>query len=140
MCKILLVDDDESFRKMIRLTLLKLGYDVTEAANGKQARQAFAAGPVDVLLTDLIMPDQEGLETIQEFRHAHPTVKIIAMSGGGRINAVDFLKIARMMGAQQTLAKPFSNQELSMAIENVLARPAGRHEAAAIEPDPMSAG
>ena len=120
MHRILIVDDDELFRGMLRLTLLKSGYHVDEAADGRQAMRVHESTPADVVITDLVMPEQEGLETIQEFRRKHPGVKIIAMSGGGRIDARDFLKIARHLGAERTFAKPFENAELVAAIEELL--------------------
>src|SRR5689334_3792337 len=98
MSRILLVDDDESFRKMLRLTLAKLGYQVVEAADGREALQRQQTEPAAVMITDLIMPDMEGIETIQEFRSRYPAVKIIAMSGGGRVSATDFLKVAGVFG------------------------------------------
>jgi DNA-binding response OmpR family regulator len=121
MARILLVDDDDPFRKMLRLTLVKLEHDVVEAGNGREALKLQRAGGADLLLTDLVMPDQEGLETIQRFRREFPAVRIIAMSGGGRINARDFLKIAGLMGAGHTLTKPFATTELTAAIDRLLA-------------------
>jgi two-component system, chemotaxis family, chemotaxis protein CheY len=120
MPRILLVDDDEALRKMLRLRLVKLGHEVLEAANGKEALRLCEAVPPDLVVTDLIMPEKEGLETIAQLRRLRPDVKIIAMSGGGRINARDFLKIAKLMGASATLEKPFSHQELAMVIETHL--------------------
>ena len=120
MPRILLVDDDDSFRKMLQLTLVKLGHEVTEARDGKEALHLCAQEPPDVVLTDLVMPEKEGLETIATLKRGWPEVKVIAMSGGARINARDFLKVAKLMGAHATLEKPFSNQEMAMAIEAVL--------------------
>jgi len=120
MHRILLVDDDESFRKMLHVTLKRAGYDVVDARDGNEALKSFRAQPPDLVLTDLIMPDKEGLETIMELRAAQPDLKIIAMSGGGRNCPGDYLKVARQMGAAQVLAKPFSNQELLDAVRQVL--------------------
>lgn len=121
MPRILIIDDDEAFRKMLRLTLLKLGYNVEEAADGRSGVKLHRDAPADIVITDLIMPEQEGLETIRELRGEFPAVKIIAVSGGGRMNPYDYLKMARYFGAQQTLAKPFSIDELTGAIDAVLA-------------------
>lgn len=126
MSRILIVDDDDSFRTMLRLTLLKRGYDAEETTNGREALALQETNPAELLLTDLIMPDQEGLETIQEFRRRYPAVKIIAMSGGGRINARDYLVIAKMLGAARTFAKPFSNDELVAAIDELLVKSPAR--------------
>jgi DNA-binding response OmpR family regulator len=122
MSRILIVDDDEPFRRMLGVTLTKAGYDVAQAGNGREAIHLDFAEPADVVVTDLIMPDREGLETIQEFRRARPTVKIIAMSGGGRALACDFLTIARLLGADRTFAKPFSSHELIGAINELLSQ------------------
>jgi CheY-like chemotaxis protein len=123
MPRILLVDDDESFRRMLRLTLMKLGYEVLDAANGVEAVRLHAVLPADLVITDLIMPEREGLETIQELHRHHPNLKIIAMSGGGRINAKDFLVIAKLFGASRTFTKPFATQDLAAAITELLAAP-----------------
>ncbi len=120
MSRILLVDDDEPFRKMLRLTLTKLGYEVVEAANGKEALRLHAALPADLVITDLVMPEREGLETILELRRQQPTLKIIAMSGGGRINARDFLVIAKVFGASRTFTKPFATADLAAAVAELL--------------------
>src|SRR5258706_7398782 len=120
MSRILLVDDDDSFRRMLMLTLTNMGHAVVEASNGKEAIKLFEAAPPDVVLTDIVMPEKEGLETIGELRRKHPGVKIIAMSGGGRVSATDYLKIARKLGAAGVLAKPFSNQEMAMVLDEVL--------------------
>ncbi|MFY9926104.1 MAG: response regulator [Opitutaceae bacterium] len=120
MKRILLVDDDDLFRRMLALILTKLGYEVREARNGKEAIKLFDDSAPDVVLTDLIMPEKEGLETIAELRQSHPQVKIIAMSGGGRVSAFDHLRVAKAMGADQILAKPFSNEAVAAALEMVL--------------------
>lgn len=121
MPRILLVDDDDPFRKMLMLTLTKMGHHVMEARNGKEALKLFAHVAPDLVISDLIMPEKEGLETIGELRRKHPGVKIIAMSGGGRVSATDYLKIARALGADHVLAKPFSNDELKAAVAGLVA-------------------
>lgn len=124
MHRILLVDDDDTFRTMLRLTLAKLGYEVIEAGNGVEALRLIDKNATDVVITDLIMPEKEGLETIQTLRRLHPSVKIIAMSGGGRIHAApDFLVVAKMFGAHRTLVKPFSNEQMIAAIDELLGKP-----------------
>jgi DNA-binding response OmpR family regulator len=123
MQRILLVDDDTALRKLLRLNLTKMGYTVAEASNGKEALAMQQGDPAELVLTDLIMPEKEGLETIPELRKKYPGVKIIAMSGGGRGSASDYLKIAKMMGADHVMAKPFSYQELADAIAQVMPKP-----------------
>jgi CheY-like chemotaxis protein len=120
MPRILLVDDDDSFRKMLRLSLVRLGYEVVEVGNGKDAVRLINEQLPDLLITDLVMPEKEGLETIDEVRRKHPKLKIIAMSGGGRVNATDYLKIARAMGADKVLAKPFSIDEMTATLDSLL--------------------
>lgn len=118
--RILLVDDDDDFRKMLQLSLLDMGYDVVEARDGSEAVSLMAALPPDVVLTDLIMPGKEGLETIRTLKKTHPALRIIAMSGGGRASAHNYLKIAAAMGADRVLAKPFSNDEIKLTVETLL--------------------
>ena len=120
MPRILIIDDDDPFRTMLRMTLTKLGYDVIEAPNGKLGLSLHLASPADLVMTDLIMPEQEGLETIRLLRRKQPEVKIVAMSGGGRINARDFLVVARMFGANRTLVKPFSREQLEATLAELL--------------------
>ncbi|WP_414665014.1 response regulator [Horticoccus sp. 23ND18S-11] len=119
MARILLVDDDELLRNVLALTLQKMGHVVVEARNGRDALELCAEGLPDLLFTDLIMPEQEGLETIATIRQLHPAVKIIAMSGGGRGDATDYLKSARLLGADRTLHKPFTQEAMARAIAEV---------------------
>ncbi len=116
MARILLIEDNQAQREILRQILEKLGHAVIEAADGDEGLAQFARGGADLVLTDLIMPGKEGLETIQEFRRSHPQVKIIAMSGGARVGANDYLNVARRFGADRILAKPFSSAELQEAI------------------------
>ena len=120
---ILLIDDDDLFRTMLRATLCQMGYKVTEARNGQEGMALYAQIAPDLVLTDLIMPEKEGLETIMDLRRKYPGVKIIAMSGGGRGNGEDYLKMAKAMGARRVFAKPFVPDELAGAIDEVLGQP-----------------
>jgi DNA-binding response OmpR family regulator len=120
MKRILLVEDENGLRELLRLNLTAMGYAVTEAANGKEALAKQESEPADLVLTDLVMPEKEGVETIGELRKQYPGVKIIAMSGGGRAVADNYLKIAKIMGADLVMAKPFSFQELATAVGTLL--------------------
>lgn len=120
MKKILLIEDDEMIRHLLRIRLVNLGYTVIEAANGAEGLALHAAEPMDLVLTDLIMPEKEGLETIMELRRRDPAARIIAMSGGGRLTAAGCLSMAQRLGANSVLAKPFSNEELTAAITALL--------------------
>jgi len=121
MHRILLIDDEEPFRRMLRIVLSDLGYAVTEAREGGEALTLLRQGSADVVITDLIMPGKEGIETIKELRRDHPQVKIIAMSGGGRLSPANYLHIAQVMGAHRILTKPFSHDELKQVLEDLLA-------------------
>jgi CheY-like chemotaxis protein len=120
MSKILLVDDDDQFRKILGKTLKLGGYVVLEAPDGKTALERYRQEPADLIITDLIMPEKEGLETIMEFRRLNPAMKIIAISGVGLRNSKLNLVMAQALGARLTLAKPFSQQEILEAVALVL--------------------
>jgi len=117
---ILLIDDDEQFRTMLGLVLTEAGYEVQEASDGREGARLYRTRPADLVITDLIMPEQEGVETIKEIRSICRDAKVIAMSGGGRNNGRDYLKIAKAFGANRVLAKPFLNREILEAVESLL--------------------
>jgi DNA-binding response OmpR family regulator len=121
MARILLIDDDDPFRIMLKVALTQSHHEVVEARDGRKAIALFAENPAELVITDIIMPDKDGLEILPELRRKHPAVKIIAMSGGGRINAADFLKIAKMLGADRTLSKPFPLLRLITMVNEMLA-------------------
>ena len=120
MARILVVEDDELMRKMIRTALVKFGHIVIEAREGREAVRLFRGETPDLVLTDIIMPDQEGLETVVALRRILPDVKIIAMSGGGRGSAQDYLLLARQLGAKAALSKPFATETLLKTVDEVL--------------------
>src|SRR6185295_6801254 len=107
MTSILLVDDDEQLRTMLSLVLRRAGYEVRVAIDGIEASNFYRSHPTDLIITDLMMPGKEGLEIIMELRKDYPGARIIAMSGGGRIGTMNYLKVARALGAQEVLEKPF---------------------------------
>ena len=116
---ILLIDDEKPFRAVIKQVLSKAGYDVVEAGNGVEGINRFYEKPADVIITDIIMPEKEGIETIIELKQAHPEVKLIAMSGGGWYGTdIDF-DMAKKLGAR-TLNKPFELQELLDVVSELL--------------------
>jgi len=123
MAHILLVDDDDLFRDMVLAMLERLGHTVLIARNGNEALARFAEERADLVITDLIMPDKEGLQTIRELHQAARDLPIIAMSGGGRNNPEVYLKTARTMGAVAVLTKPFSFKQLASAINSALPHP-----------------
>ena len=120
MARILIVDDEPLVRSMLRQVLERAGYDVTEAGNGEEAIKLYRDRPADVIVIDIIMPDKEGIETIRELRRDDPDVKTIAISGGGRGGALDYLAMAAKLGANHTLPKPVERQELLDAIRDCL--------------------
>lgn len=117
---ILLVDDDEHFAAMAQKALISFGYAVVHARNGREALAIYDPGLVQLVLTDLIMPDMEGVELILALHKAHPAVKIIAMSGGGRNQPATYLAIAKQVGAAKVLAKPFPLEELRRTVSACL--------------------
>lgn len=120
MATILLVDDDPDIRSLLKIMLNVRGHDVEETENGSLAVQAVQRRHFDLVITDLIMPDKEGIETIMELRKNHPNIKIIAMSGGGLGRQQDYLAMALKLGASRTLGKPFGVKELNEAVDGVL--------------------
>jgi DNA-binding NtrC family response regulator len=120
MANILLIDDDDQFRKMLRQTLIKAGYSVSEASNGTEGIRSFRSEPADLVITDIVMPDKEGIETIMEMRQMAPSLNIIAISGGGRIGSASYLDLARKLGAVETFSKPINRKEILDTIAKIL--------------------
>ena len=114
---ILIVDDDAAIREMLCRILGNAGYSVIEARSGRQALMQLEGKSIDLLITDLVMPDGEGLETIQTIKRTFPTLKIIAISGAF---AGSFLKSAELLGAHATLQKPFTPEALLDIVRRVL--------------------
>jgi CheY-like chemotaxis protein len=120
MAKILVVDDDDLLRSLLREWGHAAGHRVFEAVNGNAGIAAFEEHHPDMVITDIFMPDSEGLGMIRKLRKQHPHVKIIAMSSGSDKVQADFLHVAKEMGAVATLYKPFTVDELSAAVAKVL--------------------
>ena len=114
--KILVIDDDSCIRDIVRTVLSNNGYAIIEAENGDMGLSIQRENPADLVITDIIMPEKEGLETIRELKSGFPEVKIIAMSGGGHAKPDEYLLIARAMGADFTFKKPFDNAKLVEAV------------------------
>lgn len=120
MPKILIIDDEDQVRKMLKQLLESNSYDTVEARNGIEGLELFKTAIPDLVLTDLIMPEKEGLETIREMKKLNPGTKIIAISGGG-INKPDmYLDLASKLGAQHVFSKPVKNQELLSVIKKMV--------------------
>ncbi|WP_457576503.1 response regulator [Desulfomarina sp.] len=115
--KILIIDDDEIIRELFRMWLERAGYEVYDAADGREGMAIQAKTPVDMLICDLIMPVQEGIETITLFRDKYPEIGIIAISGGGKIAPGSYLTIAEHLGAWKVFTKPVDMIQLMKDIE-----------------------
>jgi len=120
MTRILLVDDDDLSRAAVHRMLERSGYTVYSTGQGSHAITRYKGEPTDLVITDLIMPETDGLEIIQELRRMDPQARILAMSGGGRVDAAEYLSVARKFGAIEVLQKPFTGQELQQAVERAL--------------------
>ena len=120
MSRVLVVDDDDAVRLSCCRALEDAGYQVESAVDGNKAIEVLRETPVDVMITDIIMPDKEGMELIMEVSRDFPDVKIIAISGGGRIDPADYIMAARGLGAARTFRKPFDLHELSAAVKDLI--------------------
>jgi CheY-like chemotaxis protein len=120
MARILVFDDEPSILLMIKKMLEKAGYEVEVALNGKEGMELFERNKPDLLITDIIMPEKEGLETIFELRRKYPDLKIIAISGGGRIGPDGYLPGAKLLGANAVFAKPLVPKEFLNTVSELL--------------------
>jgi DNA-binding response OmpR family regulator len=119
MAFVLVIDDEPLVRKTVRRMLERSGHLVVEACDGREGERIFAAQPIDLVITDVLMPEQEGIETIRNLRRTDPSVRILAMSGGGRTKNQEFLELARKLGATATIAKPFDLAELTRTVDRL---------------------
>jgi CheY-like chemotaxis protein len=118
---VLVVDDEDQIRELIRNTFEQSGYQVSEASTGKAALEKYRTAPTDLVIMDILMPDQDGFESISTIRVESPKVKIIAMTGSNdMIGVLDYLDVAKMLGAHYTLQKPFEMKDLLDAAQSVL--------------------
>lgn len=120
MAQVMVVDDDQQVLRLISEIIEKEGHQVIQAADGERASQLFEQHPTDMVITDLLMPNKEGLELIQELRSLRPEVKIIAYSGGGQIEPDNYLDFAKGMGADRVFSKPIPIKELKTAVSELL--------------------
>ncbi len=120
---ILLVDDDEPVREVVRTTLERAGHQVESVGDGAAASRVLELRAFDVLVTDLLMPERDGIELIREVRRRYPRLGIVAISGGGRIHGAEYLSMAKGMGAGVVLQKPFLPEEVCAAVERVYQPP-----------------
>jgi DNA-binding NtrC family response regulator len=118
--KILLVDDEEAIRKMVRVILGDEFYEFAEASNGLDAQVLLGKQPFDLIITDVIMPDCDGIELVMAVRRKLPDIKVIVMSGGGRVRAGHYLDLAGKLGAARVFEKPFDTAALRQAVRELL--------------------
>lgn len=123
MANILVVDDEAPLRHLLLDVLGRAGHHVLQAPDGRAGLQAFAESRPDLVITDLIMPEMEGIELISAIKKIDPGVKIIAMSGGGRVNPDLYLTLAAKFGAAKVMSKPVGNKEMLAAVDEVLSMP-----------------
>ncbi|HYK82270.1 MAG TPA: response regulator [Gemmatimonadales bacterium] len=126
MARILVIDDEAALRSVIRRALERAGHEVLDASDGAVGLRLHREKGADVVLVDIFMPEQDGIEVIAALRAEAPQAKIIAMSGGGRSGKMDLLKDAAVFGAARTLWKPFELSDLVAAVRDLLAGPAPR--------------
>jgi CheY-like chemotaxis protein len=120
MASVLVIDDDAAARRLFTEVLTREGHKVRSSADGQLGLQQFKEARPDVVVTDLIMPNREGIETIRAMRAFDPSVPIIAMSGNAGAKFMNFLKVAKLSGAVLTLEKPFTPEKLVAAVSQVL--------------------
>ena len=120
MARILIIDDDVQILDMLRQTLECEGYEVVDASNGKEGIRLYRENPADLIITDIFMPEKEGIEMIIELKRDFPDVKIIAISGGGRISPEEYLCMAKKLGARYTFSKPVEREKLLAAVRKLI--------------------
>ena len=121
MAHILIIDDNDLVRAALVLLLTRDGHEVAEAVNGRDALALFRDDRPDLVVTDVIMPDKEGFETMREIREIAPGMKIIVISGGGSFPTQDILHLASGLGADETFAKPIDRSEFLASVSRLLA-------------------
>jgi DNA-binding NtrC family response regulator len=120
MARILIIDDESQIRSMLRLMLERVGYEVDEAPDGIEGIRQYREDPADLIITDLIMPNKDGIGMIIDLKKEFPKVKIIAMSGGGVNRPEGYLDGAKKLGASRTLIKPIDRDEMLKAVKETL--------------------
>jgi DNA-binding NtrC family response regulator len=121
MARILVIDDEEPIRRVLCRALEMQGHQVLEASEGREALRLHQATPVELVITDILMPEKDGIEVIVALRKQAPQLKIIAMSGGGRYQQTEALHMAEPLGAFATLRKPFDLTVMMATVSQALA-------------------
>jgi len=123
---ILVIDDDAAVSRTLSLILTRAGYQVTTATSGRKGLELLSHDNFDLVLTDITMPELDGIEAIRRIRSDHPDLRIIAMSAGGQIDKADFLHMAEALGADRVLEKPVRSERLLELVGSVMANPPRR--------------
>lgn len=121
MATILVVDDHAAVLETVKVILAKQGHTIRTAPNGRAGMSLMSRHKFDLIITDIIMPEQDGIETIAQLRTVSARLPILAISGCGLVNGTDFLKAAAQIGASETLAKPFRASDLLTKVGGLLA-------------------
>ena len=120
MARIILIEDCNSLRGVFKKILEYEGHEVLDAQDGKGGERLYREGYADLVITDIVMPNKDGIETIIELRRDFPGIKILAISGGGRIGSEQYLKMAKSLGAHDILGKPFKQKDLVASVRKLL--------------------
>jgi len=121
MSRVLIVDDEKHVRDMLMKMIEPGGYKVVEVGSGAEACNVCKEMSVDLIITDMVMPEKNGIDLIMEVKKKHPDISVIAISGGGGITGrYDYLEIAKLLGVKNILKKPFAMTELRLAVDNIL--------------------
>ncbi len=117
---VLIIEDDDDLREMLKAALSRIDIEVQEAGNGREALKHFKPKATDLVVTDIIMPEEDGLKVIMKMKDLKPGIKIIAISGGGKAGPGSYLQMAKTLGADRVFSKPFSVSDLISEISSLL--------------------
>jgi len=120
MARILIVDDEHAICVILERALVRAGYDVEVAATGEEGLEAYRRAPADLVITDILLPGMDGFQLIRELRRDRPDLEIIAMSGGGKIEAESYLDSSTLFGAHRTIEKPFDVQAVVHVVDELM--------------------
>ncbi|MEX0299127.1 MAG: response regulator [Kordiimonas sp.] len=124
MARVLVIEDDELARESVTLMLEESGHEVAMADDGDVGLKMFSEEPYDLVVTDLIMPEVNGMDVLSQIKQEHPDTRVIVISGGGRLTPISYLDVAMKLGADDVLTKPFTAFELTSSAAMVLHSPA----------------
>lgn len=120
--RVLVIEDDPALRELMTAILTSAGHQVIRATDGREGTALLARQTIDLVITDVLMPNQDGLETIMSIRRTHPNLPVIAITGGNRIDPAHYLRMARALGATRVLEKPFGVAEFARTVNELLLR------------------